>query len=231
MAKRAGHGWWPYWAPLFSLLILIEIAGRTPETWQALFLPLKVLVPGGLFAWFYSRGSYAELRGWRPSGRERLLDTAVGVLGGAVWMAPYLIALRFDPPLWTVLPEFFQPTPEDAFDAAQLGQGLVGVALGAFGAHALKTRLSAELLVIFETGVRYQMFHALALIACGALSQRGVPTRMASRLFTAGIVLFSGSLYGLVLLEAKWLGPVTPIGGVLFLAGWAALAIASRKRT
>ena len=129
MAKRAGHGWWPYWAPLFSLLILIEIAGRTPEDWQAIFLPLKVVIPGGLFAWFYTRGAYAELRGWRPSGRELLLDTMVGVIGGAVWIAPYLIALRFDPPLWAALPEFFQPTPEDAFDANQLGQGLVGAAL------------------------------------------------------------------------------------------------------
>lgn len=107
----------------------------------------------------------------------------------------------------------------------------IAVALGAFAAHAMKAHFDADALRAFETGVRYQMFHALALLACGALRARGMATVLASRLFAAGIVLFSGSLYGLVLLEAKWLGPVTPIGGVLFLAGWIALAIASRKRT
>ncbi|MFT4840285.1 MAG: uncharacterized membrane protein YgdD (TMEM256/DUF423 family) [Planctomycetota bacterium] len=107
----------------------------------------------------------------------------------------------------------------------------IAVALGAFAAHAMKAHFDADALRAFETGVRYQMFHALALLACGALQARGMATVLASRLFAAGIVLFSGSLYGLVLLEAKWLGPVTPIGGVLFLAGWIALAIASRKRT
>ena len=130
MAARGEHGWWPYWAPLFSFLILGEIAGRTPEAWQPLFLPIKVLVPGGLFAWFYARGAYSELRGWRPSGRDLLLDTGVGILGGAIWMAPYLVALRFDPPLWTALPEFLQPSPEDGFDAMQLGPGLAGAVLG-----------------------------------------------------------------------------------------------------
>ncbi len=130
MVSHAGHGWWPYWVPLFSFLILGEIAGRAPETWQPLSLPIKVLVPGVLFAWFYARGAYPELRGWRPRGRDLLLDTTVGVVGGAVWMAPYLLALRFDPPLWTALPEFFQPSPEDAFDSAQLGQHFVGLALG-----------------------------------------------------------------------------------------------------
>jgi uncharacterized membrane protein YgdD (TMEM256/DUF423 family) len=75
------------------------------------------------------------------------------------------------------------------------------------------------------------MFHALAILACGALQANCVNTLLASRLFAAGIVFFSGSLYGLVLLKAQWLGPITPIGGVLFLAGWTALAIASRKRS
>jgi uncharacterized membrane protein YgdD (TMEM256/DUF423 family) len=103
------------------------------------------------------------------------------------------------------------------------------VALGAFGAHAMKAHYDDAALRAFETGVRYQMFHALALLACGALASQGFRTRLASRLFTAGIVLFSGSIYGLVLMEAKWLGPVTPIGGVAFLAGWIALAIAARK--
>lgn len=107
----------------------------------------------------------------------------------------------------------------------------IAVALGAFAAHAMKQHYDADALRAFDTGVRYQMFHALALLACGALQAHGVATALASRLLAAGIVLFSGSLYGLVLLEASWLGPVTPIGGVLFLAGWVALAIAARKRT
>jgi len=107
----------------------------------------------------------------------------------------------------------------------------VAVALGAFGAHAMQPHYDADALRTFETGVRYQMFHALAMLACGALQSQGLQTKLANRLFAAGIVLFSGSLYGLVLLQAKWLGPVTPIGGVLFLAGWIALLIASRKRS
>ena len=107
----------------------------------------------------------------------------------------------------------------------------LAVGLGAFAAHAMKAHYDTDALRTFETGVRYQMFHALALLACGALQAHGVATLLASRLFTGGILLFSGSLYGLVLLEAKWLGPVTPIGGVLFLAGWLALAIGARPRT
>ena len=106
----------------------------------------------------------------------------------------------------------------------------LAVTLGAFGAHAMKAHYDADALRTFETGVRYQMYHALALLLCGALQAHGIPAKLAGRLFCGGILLFSGSLYGLVFLEAKWLGPITPIGGVLFLAGWVALAIASRKR-
>ena len=106
----------------------------------------------------------------------------------------------------------------------------LAVGLGAFGAHAMKEHYDETALRAFETGVRYQMFHSLALLACGALRGHGVRIRLASRLFGAGIVLFSGSIYGLVLVEASWLGPVTPIGGLAFLAGWIALAIAARKR-
>lgn len=129
MPSRQGHGWWPYWIPLFSFLILGELEGRFPEAWQPWFLPVRVFVPGGLFAAFYARGAYPELRGWRPSGRDLLLDTAVGVVGAVVWMAPYLLALRFEPPLWTALPELLQPNPKDGFDATRLGEGLVGLAL------------------------------------------------------------------------------------------------------
>lgn len=100
----------------------------------------------------------------------------------------------------------------------RLGAGgmLLAVGLGAFGAHALKARLSPEMLAIFETGVRYQVYHALALLLLAAV--RG-PSK-AGWCFTAGIVIFSGSLYILALTGVKKWGAVTPIGGVLFLIGW-----------
>ena len=110
------------------------------------------------------------------------------------------------------------------------GFGLVAVAAGAFGAHALRTRLSAELLAVFETAARYQMFHALALLAVALLAARA-PSSAASAagwLFAAGVVLFSGSLYALALTGIRVLGAVTPLGGVCFLAGWVALALAGR---
>ncbi|MGI8747692.1 MAG: DUF423 domain-containing protein, partial [Deinococcus sp.] len=91
-----------------------------------------------------------------------------------------------------------------------------GVALGAFGAHALKARLSPELLEVFETGVRYQMDHGLGLLALSARPEQ----RRAPALLLAGTLVFSGSLYLLSLTGQRWLGAVTPIGGVLQLAGW-----------
>jgi uncharacterized membrane protein YgdD (TMEM256/DUF423 family) len=102
----------------------------------------------------------------------------------------------------------------------------IGVAAGAFGAHGLKGRLPADLFDVFEVGVRYQMYHALGLLAvawamsrwpAGALS-------VAGWMFVAGTVLFSGSLYALSLSGARWFGAVTPFGGLAFLAGWALLA-------
>ena len=109
--------------------------------------------------------------------------------------------------------------------------GGLAVGLGAFGAHAMKASYDEVALRTFETGVRYQMYHALALLGCGALQAAGYPTRTAALLFVVGTALFSGSLYGLALFELRWLGPVTPIGGVAFLAGWVALLFAARKRT
>ena len=107
--------------------------------------------------------------------------------------------------------------------------GFVGVGLGAFGAHGLKGRLSAEMLAVFETGVRYQMYHALALLALGAMMTRleGRAVVVAGWSFTAGILIFSGSLYALALSGVTMLGAITPIGGVAFLIGWIALAIAA----
>jgi uncharacterized membrane protein YgdD (TMEM256/DUF423 family) len=107
--------------------------------------------------------------------------------------------------------------------------GIVGVGFGAFGAHGLRGRLSAEMLAVFETGVRYQMYHGLALMALAALSDRlnGRLIEAAGWLFIAGIVLFSGSLYLLAVTGVTVLGAITPIGGVAFLAGWACLVLAT----
>ncbi len=109
-----------------------------------------------------------------------------------------------------------------------LGAVLAGlaVALGAFAAHGLAPRVSPERLQTFETGVRYQMYHALALLLTGwLLHQLGAPgLSVAGWCFLAGIVLFSGSLYVLVLTDTPWLGAVAPLGGTAFILGWGVLA-------
>jgi uncharacterized membrane protein YgdD (TMEM256/DUF423 family) len=107
--------------------------------------------------------------------------------------------------------------------------GFLAVGLGAFGAHALRARLSAEMLAVFETGVRYHMYHALALILVSLLMARmgGWLVATAGWCFAAGIVLFSGSLYALAISGVTILGAITPIGGLAFLAGWACLALAA----
>jgi uncharacterized membrane protein YgdD (TMEM256/DUF423 family) len=103
--------------------------------------------------------------------------------------------------------------------------GFLGVAAGAFGAHALRGRVPPDLLAVFETAARYQMYHALALLAASRVARRPCG-RAAGWLFAAGIVVFSGSLYVLALVGVRWLGAITPIGGAAFLAGWVALAVA-----
>jgi len=109
---------------------------------------------------------------------------------------------------------------------------LLGVALGAFGAHGLRATLSPADLATFETGVRYQMYHAFGLfvVAWAASRWAGAPVHWAGWLFVAGIVVFSGSLYTLVLTGHRWLGAVTPLGGLCFLAGWALLAWSAFRR-
>jgi uncharacterized membrane protein YgdD (TMEM256/DUF423 family) len=106
--------------------------------------------------------------------------------------------------------------------------GFLGVGFGAFGAHALRGRLSPEMLAVFETGVRYQMYHALALLLTSVLAARmtGWLVTAAGWSFTVGIVLFSGSLYALALSGVTVLGAVTPIGGLAFLLGWGFLLVA-----
>ncbi len=103
----------------------------------------------------------------------------------------------------------------------------LAVALGAFAAHALKSRIAPDLLAIFEVGVRYHMYHALALFVVAFAFARwpGVTFSVPGILFTAGIALFSGSLYVLSLTGLRWLGAITPVGGLCFLLGWFFLAI------
>ncbi len=103
--------------------------------------------------------------------------------------------------------------------------GFLGVALGAFGAHALRGRLAPDLFEIFETGVRYHLVHALALFAAAWTWERfpGRAAATAGPAFLAGIVLFSGSLYVLALTGIRVLGAITPLGGVAFLLGWGCL--------
>jgi uncharacterized membrane protein YgdD (TMEM256/DUF423 family) len=115
--------------------------------------------------------------------------------------------------------------------AAGALSAFIGVAGGAFGAHALKTRLSPDMLAVFEVGVRYQMYHAFALLACAWAATRwpGTFVGAAAALFLAGTLIFSGSLYALALTGARWLGAITPLGGLAFLAGWLCLAAAAMK--
>ncbi len=104
----------------------------------------------------------------------------------------------------------------------------LGVIAGAFGAHSLAPQLDARSLQTFETAVRYHLIHGLGLLAVGALVALGVesPAWLAGALMTAGIVLFSGSLYWLALGGPAWLGPVTPLGGVCLIAAWGCLFVA-----
>ena len=107
----------------------------------------------------------------------------------------------------------------------------LAVAAGAFGAHGLRARLAPDLLAVFENAARYQMYHALALLAAAWAASRwpGALPQWAGWLFVAGTVLFSGSLYLLALSDVRWLGAITPLGGAAFLAGWVCLALAARQ--
>ncbi len=111
--------------------------------------------------------------------------------------------------------------------------GAIGVAAGAFGAHALRDTVEPRLLEVFETAARYQMYHALALVAVGLVASRW-PTNLlatAGWLFVVGTLFFSGSLYAMTFTGIRALGAVTPVGGVCFIAGWLCLAVAAAKIT
>lgn len=117
-SARNDHGWWPYWAPLFSFLLLLSFAARFGERGAAFVLPVQVLLPAACFAWFWRRGAYPELRGaahWRAA--PLALDFALGAVAGLLWMLPYL----FFPAL--------RPEPGSGFDAALWGESLRPLAL------------------------------------------------------------------------------------------------------
>ncbi len=118
------------------------------------------------------------------------------------------------------------------FGALGALSGFVAVAAGAFGAHALRARLAPDLLAVFDTAARYQLVHALALLLVAVVhAHRPVPlVRAAGWLFTAGTVIFAGSLYALALTGVRTLGAITPAGGLCFLAGWLCLATAFLRR-
>ncbi|MBA2628043.1 MAG: DUF423 domain-containing protein [Gemmatimonadales bacterium] len=121
---------------------------------------------------------------------------------------------------------------ERTFFALGATSAFIAVAAGAFGAHALRARLAPEMLAVFETGARYQMYHALGLIAVAWALGRWPGSGLAQSAgwaFVAGTLLFSGSLYALSLSGIRWLGAITPLGGVAFLAGWACLGLAARR--
>ncbi len=115
------------------------------------------------------------------------------------------------------------------FFALGAASAFLSVAAGAFGAHALRARLDPAALAVFETGARYQMYHALGLLAAAWAAARwpGPWPSRAGWLFLAGTLLFSGSLYALALTGIRWLGAVTPFGGVGFLGGWVCLVMAA----
>ncbi len=121
-----------------------------------------------------------------------------------------------------------------AFLALGALYGFVGVAFGAFGAHALRTRLSADMLAVWKTAVEYQMFHALALLSVGILLRAGNSSALlnvSGACFAGGVLLFSGSLYALALSGVRILGAITPLGGLLLLIGWALLLVVALKST
>lgn len=122
-------------------------------------------------------------------------------------------------------------SPDRLFVVIGAISGFIAVGAGAFGAHALRARLAPDLLTVFETAARYQMYHALGLIAAAWVASRwpGALAGAGGWLFVAGTVVFSGSLYALALTGVRWLGAVTPLGGLCFLAGWLCLAVAALR--
>jgi CAAX prenyl protease-like protein len=143
VARRDGHGWWPYLVPIFAFLLLGEISARLPEPIAGWFLPLRVAIPGALLLRYFAAGHYPELRTPPPGGAAGIaLDALVGILGAAVWMAPYVFLDH------AALPGFMRPGPDAGFDPQILGEGRAGLALGLrLLGYALVTPFAEELFV------------------------------------------------------------------------------------
>ncbi|MFQ3201364.1 MAG: uncharacterized membrane protein YgdD (TMEM256/DUF423 family) [Zhongshania sp.] len=110
--------------------------------------------------------------------------------------------------------------------------GFLAVGLGAFGAHGLKTTFSAEMMAVYQTAVQYHFYHCFALLIVGLLMYSGIEhlsLRVSAVLFFVGVLVFSGSLYAMAFTGARWLGAITPIGGLMFLVAWACLAYSAWK--
>ncbi|MEX1664628.1 DUF423 domain-containing protein [Zhongshania arctica] len=110
--------------------------------------------------------------------------------------------------------------------------GFLAVGLGAFGAHGLKATLSADMMAVYQTAVQYHFYHCFALLIVGLLMYSGVQhmsLRVSAVLFFVGVLVFSGSLYAMAFTGARWLGAITPIGGLMFLVAWACLAYSAWK--
>ena len=107
--------------------------------------------------------------------------------------------------------------------------GMLAVVAGAFGAHGLKARLSPDQLAAWSTAAQYHLLHSVVLLALALYAQQsGKPVRLPASLFLGGVTLFSGSIYLLLLTDQRWLGPVTPLGGLLLIAGWLSLLALAR---
>ncbi|MDJ0849620.1 MAG: CPBP family glutamic-type intramembrane protease [Myxococcota bacterium] len=126
MTARSGHGWWPYLVPLFSFLLVLQFGGGLPP---ALRMAVTVAVPAGFFLAYWWQGSYPELRGYPDSAVGFALDFGVGILGGLLWMAPFVALEWAKPDFWLAFPDWLRPAPEDAFDPAELGAGLLWLTL------------------------------------------------------------------------------------------------------
>src|SRR5262245_10851868 len=129
------------------------------------------------------------------------------------------------------LPRCYSGAMDRVFLALGAASAAIAVAAGAFGAHGLRARLAPEMLTVFETGARYHMYHALGLIAVAWAASRwpGSGATAAGWCFVAGTLLFSGSLYVLSTTGLRWLGAITPFGGLAFIAGWIFLALAAAR--
>jgi CAAX prenyl protease-like protein len=193
--RRPGHGWWPYLAPMFTFLLLVEAGGRASPAWVPVFAVAKVLVPFAVLLYHAHRSGYPVLRGLRWNAKDFSLDVLVGVLGAALWVAPYL---------WIASA---RPGPDVAFDPQQLGPSREWLALGlrAFG-YAVVTPFAEEIFVRGWLARYLDVFD-------GSGDFRDVPiARYSFRSFAVVVIFFTVS-------HQPWEWPVA-IGWILLTQAW-----------